>query len=90
MGQRLRDGLESLRKNHEFISDVRGMGLLQALEFNSEMSPAVVAACNDLGLLLNPLRPIAIRLMPPLTVTEDEIDRALEILEEGLIRAVKG
>ncbi len=89
MGQRLRDGLESLRKNHEFISDVRGMGLLQALEFNSEMSPAVVAACNDLGLLLNPLRPVAIRLMPPLTVTEDEIDRALEILEEGLIQAAK-
>ena len=88
MGEYLGKGLNTLRTNHEFISEVRGIGLLFAVEFNSEMSPAVVAACNEAGLLLNPLRPTAIRLMPPLTVTKSEIDQALDRLETGLTAAV--
>ena len=51
--------------------------------------PAVVAACNNAGLLTNPLRPNAVRLMPPLTVTKDEIDEAIARLETGLVEAAK-
>jgi predicted acetylornithine/succinylornithine family transaminase len=87
MGEHLERGLNKLKSNHEFISEIRGMGMLWAIQFNSDMSAAVVAACNEAGLLMNALRPNAIRLMPPLTVTEDEIDRALEILENGLTKA---
>jgi 4-aminobutyrate aminotransferase-like enzyme len=43
-----------------------------------------VAACRERGLLVNNVRPNAIRFMPPLTVTDDEIDRACTILEEAL------
>ena len=89
MGEYLDKGLNALKGNHEFIAEVRGLGLLYALRFNSEMSPAVVAACNEAGLLLNPLRPDAVRLMPPLTVSEAEIDEALERLERGLTAAVQ-
>ena len=46
MGQYLEQGLRKLMANHEFITDVRGMGLLWAVEFNSDMTPAVMAACN--------------------------------------------
>ena len=60
------------------------MGLLWAVEYDSDMTPAVVSACNEAGLLTNPLRPNAIRLMPPLTVDTDEIDEALDRLETGL------
>ena len=87
MGEHLERGLNKLKSNHEFISEIRGMGMLWAIQFNSDMSAAVVAACNEAGLLMNALRPNAIRLMPPLTVTEDEIDRALELLESGLTKA---
>ena len=90
MGERLRRGLNQLRENHEFISDVRGMGLLNALEFNSEMAMDAVSACNEVGLLLNPIPPDKVRLMPPLTVSEAEIDKALDMLETGLTQAVKG
>ena len=90
MGEYLEKGLNGLRSNHEFISDVRGLGLLWAIEFNSEMSPAITSACNEAGLLLNPLRPTAIRLMPPLTVTSAEIDEALDRLETGLNSAAGG
>ena len=88
MGEHLQQGLNSLKSNHEFISAVRGMGLLWAVEFNSDMTPAVMTACNEAGLLMNPLRPNAIRLMPPLTVTTDEIDQAMERLEAGLTTAM--
>ena len=83
MGEHLRRGLEALKDN-EHITDVRGMGLLYAVEFATEISAAVVSACNEVGVLLNPVKPNAIRLMPPLTVNEAEIDQAIERLEAGL------
>ena len=90
MGEYLRRGLHQLKESHESISDVRGMGLLNAVEFDSEIAPAVLTACNGLGLLLNAIPPDKIRLMPPLTVTEAEIDGALEMLDAGLTQMAKG
>ena len=87
MGEYLRTGLNHLRNRHAFITDVRGMGLLNAVEFNKEMAAEVLTACNAEGLLLNFTRPQLIRIMPPLTVTEPEIDEALVKLEKGMIKA---
>ena len=84
MGEYLGEGLRKIQANHEFITDVRGMGLLWAVEFDSDITPEVIAACNESGLLMNPMRPNTIRLMPVLTITVAEIDEALERLEEGL------
>ena len=90
MGEYLERKLNTIKRDHEFITEVRGMGLLWALQFNSDMTPAVVPALNEAGLLTNPMRPNAIRLMPPLTVTTDEIDEAMQRLETGLTRAAGG
>ena len=90
MGRYLERGLKRIMGNHEFITEVRGMGLLWAIQFNSDMTPAVVPALNEAGLLTNPMRPNAIRIMPPLTVTTEEIDEAMERLEAGLTKAVGG
>ena len=87
MGEYLRTGLNLLRDRHAFITDVRGMGLLNAVEFNKEMAAEVLTACNAEGLLLNFTRPQLIRIMPPLTVTEPELDEALVKLEKGMIQA---
>ena len=87
MGEYLGEGLRKIQANHEFITDVRGMGLLWAVEFDSDITPEVIAACNESGLLMNPMRPNTIRLMPVLTITTAEIDEALERLEEGLKNA---
>lgn len=89
MGEYLGEGLKRLKDNFEFITEVRGMGMLWAVEFESEITPAVISACNDAGLLMNPMRPNAIRLMPVLTITEDEIDEALVRLSTGLTNATK-
>ena len=60
------------------------MGLLWAVLFNEDIGPDVVANCNAEGLLTNPLRPNAVRLMPPLTVSKEEIDQAMTRLESAI------
>ena len=89
MGEYLGAALNGLKARHSVISEVRGMGMLWAVLFDSDISPAVVGACNEAGILLNPLRPNAVRLMPPLTVTREEIDEAVERLEAGLTAATR-
>lgn len=82
--------LEELRSRHPgVIVDIRGEGLLLAIQFGDTIAAQLVAACNQEGLLLNPVRPNAIRLMPPLTVTLEEVDEAVLKLENGL-RVVSG
>jgi predicted acetylornithine/succinylornithine family transaminase len=90
MGAYLKKGLEALKAKHSFITEVRGMGLLIAVLFSSDISGKVVSACNREGLLLNPVRPNAIRLMPPLTISRQEIDEGLQRLERGMLQAVAG
>ncbi len=90
MGQRLNQGLESLKSRYPIITEVRGLGLLLAIQLNAEIAPQLVARSNEEGLLLNPLRPNAIRLMPPLNVTADEVDEALEKLEVALKEVAVG
>ena len=84
MGGRLMGALGELRSRFDFVTDVRGKGLLVALEFSDDMSAKVVSLCNEEGLLLNAVRPNAIRFMPPLTVTADEVDGAVGRLEAAL------
>ena len=56
--------LEGLKSEFEFVNDFRGRGLLCALQFSKDISADVVKSCNENGLLLNPVKPNAIRFMP--------------------------
>jgi len=64
--------------------EVRGRGLLQALELKGQDAKKVAAAALDYGLLVNAPRPDTLRFMPALTVTRDEIDEMLAILTASL------
>jgi len=91
MGERLKEGLQALLEaRHDLITDVRGMGLLWAVQFSEDIAASVHSACNDAGLLLGLLGTNGIRLMPPLTITEDELDEALSRLAVGITDAGKG
>ena len=72
--------LELLRNQFSFITDIRGRGLLIALQFKEDIAEEVVSSCVEKGLLLNRVKPDTIRFMPPLTVTEREIDTAVDVL----------
>ena len=76
--------LEGLKQQFDFITEVRGRGLLIALEFNQEIAEKLLMACLDKGLLFNRLKPNAVRFMPPLIITEKEVDKAVAILRDSL------
>jgi len=80
--------LETLKQQFDFITEVRGKGLLIAMEFDREIAQDVTMSCLNKGLLINKVKPNAIRFMPPLIITEKEVDEAVNILrnifnEEG-------
>jgi len=84
VGRYFTAGLEELKQKFPFITEVRGCGLLLAIEFNQDIAESVVASCLGKGLLVNRLKPNALRFMPPLIIGNDDIDGALGILDEAL------
>jgi acetylornithine/N-succinyldiaminopimelate aminotransferase len=86
MGQYFVDGLEKLKAKFRFISEIRGRGLLLALGLTDNIAEELVRGCLKEGLLVNPVKPNALRFMPPLIITEKDIDEALSILEKVLAR----
>ena len=92
LGRRLRRGLDEIASRVPEIGEVRGLGPMLALEL-AEQSPdraqAATRAAFERGLLLLTcgLYGNVIRLLPPLTLSDDEADRGLELLEEALVAA---
>ncbi|MCH7497490.1 MAG: aspartate aminotransferase family protein [Candidatus Marinimicrobia bacterium] len=95
MGAHLRDGLEGLqRKYPRVLGDVRGMGLMQALELvadetvqdrtpNAAATALLLEETRKRGLLIGRggLYGNAVRISPPLNITRDEVDEAVGILD---------
>ena len=89
LGDTLRGRLEDLAARRPEIGEVRGLGSMLAFEFeeqSADRAKAVVAAAFDRGLVLLScgLHGNVIRLLPPLTITESELDEGLAILDEAL------
>lgn len=100
LGERLRAGLRELQERHECIGEVRGRGLFQGIELVTdratkapadELGRRVTAECLALGLHMNivqlPGMGGVFRIAPPLTVSEEELDLGLEILDHALAKA---
>ena len=79
--------LEELQKSQPAISGVRGKGLLLAVGLTKDVADKVVMESMADGLIVNNVRPNAIRMAPSLTVTNAEIDQAVTILEKAIARA---
>ena len=84
VGRHLMEGLKGLQQKYPFITDVRGRGLLVAIEFDRDIAFEMMMACLERGLLANLLKPNALRFIPPLIIGESEVDEALGILEAAL------
>lgn len=83
MGERLVTGLKALAPRHAVITEVRGLGLLVGLALSIPARP-VAMACFERGLLVIPTAETVIRLVPPLIVTEAEIDQAIGVIDAAL------
>lgn len=78
-GEHLRARLRALGQKCPRIKDVRGGGLLVGVEIDGP-GAAVVDACRAAGLLINCTVEKVLRLSPPLIVSRDEVDRAVDIV----------
>ena len=83
-GEYLMQKLEALKRKYSFITDVRGRGLLIAIEFNNDIAQDILMECLKKGLLVNKLMPNAIRMIPPLIIDNKDVDTAIGILDEVL------
>jgi len=88
-GEQLERRLRSLEDRFPIVHGVRGKGLLRGLELKEEIALDIATKAMAAGLLVNPVRPNIVRFMPPLTVTEEEIDRAADIIEATLNEPAK-
>jgi len=97
LGERLAAGLEAMKVRHECVGDVRGRGLLRGMEIvldRGEKTPApelgnrITTRCLEMGLSMNianlPGLSSVFRIAPPLTITEDELDTGMAILDEAI------
>lgn len=84
VGTYLLGQLEGLKDEFGFVADVRGRGFLCAMQFESEIAAEVVAACVQNGLMVNPVQPNAIRFMPSLITSKEDVNEAVFKLKEVL------
>jgi predicted acetylornithine/succinylornithine family transaminase len=79
--------MAKLRQLDAPIKEVRGKGLMVALEFTEPIAAKVRDAClaaEPIGLVVNAIGDFILRFLPPLTVTADEIDQAVDILQRAI------
>jgi 4-aminobutyrate aminotransferase-like enzyme len=97
LGRRLRSGLDQYAERYSYVGEVRGMGLMQAMELvedrttkepSTAKTGALMEATKKEGLLLGKggLYGNVLRIAPPMLVTEAEIDEALEKLDRAMAR----
>jgi predicted acetylornithine/succinylornithine family transaminase len=84
VGHYFSERLADLRVRHPVISEVRGRGLLIAVEFSEEIARDILDGLRERGLVANALSPRALRFVPPLIVSQEEIDEAVDTLNATL------
>jgi 4-aminobutyrate aminotransferase len=93
VGAYLQEGLRKLMQKHDCIGDVRGLGLMVGVEFvenRASMKPApelrerIETACFERGLIILGAGFNTIRWSPPLIITRENVDVALEIFDEAI------
>ena len=97
VGGYLKSELEKLMKKHDCIGDVRGMGMMLGVEFVTdktsntpapEIRDRVEVACFERGLIILGAGSNAIRWSPPLILTRENVDVAIEIFDEAIAASV--
>jgi acetylornithine/N-succinyldiaminopimelate aminotransferase len=83
MAQYTRDKLDQLKDKYPIIDHVRGKGLMIGMQLTMP-GGAIVSRCLEKGLRINCTQDTVLRFMPSMTVSQQEIDRAVAILDEVL------
>jgi len=77
VGAYFRDALVRLRDERDDVGEIRGIGLMLAMEMNRGDAPEIAAQCLRDGLIVNAIGHSIIRFLPPLIVTKSDVDSAI-------------
>jgi len=88
LGQYARDKLVQLKEKHSIIDGVRGIGLMIGVQLTSP-GKEIVNKCLEKGLRINCTNETVLRFMPPMIVTKEQIDQAIDILDAVLAESSK-
>ena len=83
VGAYMFDQLQDLAAKHDYVKEVRGLGLMLGMELTVE-GQGIVNACRDKGLLINCTNSNVLRFIPPLTISRADVDKAMAILSETM------
>ena len=89
-GARLEAGLRRLAERYEAIKEIRGAGLMWGLDVDEPVAERMVGAALEHGLIINRTAGTVIRLLPPLTISDDDIDAALTRLDTAIESVIAG
>ncbi len=82
--------LDLVDRSHGLATHVRGRGLLLAVQLTSPPAAELERAAREAGLLVNAVAPDAIRLAPPLVISDDDLDVALDRWESACQKVAEG
>ena len=77
------DKLNQLKQKHSIIDHIRGIGLMIGIQLNAP-GPDIVSKCWEKGMRINCTQSTVLRFMPSIITTEDQIDLAINILDNVL------
>jgi acetylornithine/succinyldiaminopimelate/putrescine aminotransferase len=77
--------LKALKAKRKDVADIRGLGLMLALEFSEPIAKTLSSRCLDMGLIVNPIGDNILRFVPPLNLTKEQVDSAVSIIEAALV-----
>ncbi|MBU4377260.1 MAG: aspartate aminotransferase family protein [Candidatus Omnitrophica bacterium] len=83
MGAYLREKLEGLKKEFDFVKKIKGIALMIGVELSID-GKQIFNECRKRGLLINCTQGNILRIMPPLTVKKEDIDKAIKIIKESM------
>ena len=89
-GARLEAGLRTLAARYEAIREIRGTGLMWGLDVDEPVAERMVGAALEHGLIINRTAGTVIRLLPPLTISDDDIDAGLTRLDSAIESVIAG
>jgi acetylornithine/LysW-gamma-L-lysine aminotransferase len=88
LGAHLRNTLRGALEGVPAVRDIRGLGLMIAVELRTKVAPVLKSLMLDHGVIALPAGPTVLRLLPPLVITEAEIDQGVQAIAKA-IKALK-
>ena len=84
MGEYIEKKFNDLKQTKKVIEEVKGIGLMIGVKLGVEDASSVANECMKKGLLINCTQKNILRIMPPMTITKEDIDLAMEKITEAM------